>query len=180
MMMSMRIHNRILLVLLVLGVIPEMLFSQNETQDSSFLYHFSGEPLSFDSLGASRCLFMVNSPPQCHACEESLYAFLNTLSDRHCPIFIVWCDISDNLTRREKCRRSSSSVPEVTEVLFANSDELAERGWLNQHSIFPLLVLVDNHQKTATVLSGEALFVDDVRSSIVRKEADKQVRRFIR
>ena len=169
-----------MILLLLTPSVRDFCIGQETTLGAARFDLLDGTHCSLDSSIAHRCVLMVNRNPQCHACEESLYDFLGTLSPSNASLYIIYCDVADNMTRREMQARAMRAVPRVHKVLFISGEEFMVHLGTPIEMESPCIILYDNRVGSATIISGEKLFTDDYRASVIRTSVQKTVRRFAR
>ena len=139
-----------------------------------------GAPFRWDTLPRRRAVLVVNSPPQCHACEEGLYACLNSLAVDGSALYIAERKCPDPLCQQERRQqvRRQLSAPFIPLYVRAADEQKFEQILGNPH--YPLVLLIDTATGSATVLSDSQLFPDDPSQSTVRPEARREISRFLR
>lgn len=169
-----------IIALLLLLLVNDFCCGQTSTLGTAPFDLANGTKCVLDTIVNDRSIIMVNGGLQCHACEESLYAFLETLGQSRASICIAYCDIEDNLTRREMKMRALGAVPSLSEVFFIRKQTLLKHLDKNWEWDVPFIILYDKRNGQATVFSGEGLFVDDYQSSTIRHSVQKTIRGFVR
>lgn len=175
-----------LMVLLELVAIAGCLFpvwvrAQTAGTPMPPLYYQDGRFFSPDTISAERALFVLNSPPQCHACEESVAAFLtNTARIGGPPIFVVFSDVEGALARRDARARALQLLPSLTDVLYVDRRTSVGSEMLSNIDGFPALLLYDRDADECQFIAAQQLFVDDPARSDIRPSVQKRVRQFLK
>ena len=139
-----------------------------------------GKPVCWDSLPHRRSLMVVNSSPQCHACEEGIYRCLDGMGLPDSAFYIVERQCPDQLCRRERLeqiRRQLNSPFTPMYVIPTDEEKFAQ---LLRQRHYPLVLLIDKATGTATILSDDQLLPDDPSQTSVRPEARREINRFLR
>ncbi len=129
--------------------------------DQLALTDFSGGPFAMDSIPTRRALFIVNRPPQCHACEEGLIDFANTLDLGDCSLYVVESRAVNALARRESLEKLHSRLQLPFTPLFPMPAEEGELMAVIGDCEYPVILLWDRQWKTLTRWSGAALYPDN-------------------
>ena len=139
-----------------------------------------GKPFQWGSLPVRRAVVVVNDSPQCHACEEGLYACLNNIAVSDSTLYIVERKCPDPLCRQERRQqvRRQLTAPFTPLYVRAADEQKFEQILGNPH--YPLVLLIDTATGSAAVLSDSQLFPDDPTQSTVRPEARREISRFLR
>lgn len=139
-----------------------------------------GAPFRWDTLPHRRTVLVVNSPPQCHACEEGLYACLNNIAMSDSTLYIVERKCPDPLCRRERLQQMRQHLTAPFTPLYVPPADDKKLAQLLGQRHYPLVLLIDTATGSATVLSDSQLFPDDPTQSTVRPEARREISRFLR
>lgn len=139
-----------------------------------------GEPLCWDSLPHRHAVVVVNSAPQCHACEEGIYRCLNGMNLPEGVLYIAERQCPDQLCHRERLQqiRRQLTAP-FTPLYVRPADEEKLTQLLGRHH-YPLVLLIDKETGDASILSDSQLFPDEPTRSDVRPEAQRAIIRHLR
>ena len=139
-----------------------------------------GEPLCWDSLPHRHAVVVVNSAPQCHACEEGIYRCLNGMNLPEGALYIAERQCPDQLCHRERLQqiRRQLTAP-FTPLYVRPADEEKWEHAIGRHH-YPLVLLIDKETGDASILSDSQLFPDEPTRSDVRPEAQRAIIRHLR
>ena len=139
-----------------------------------------GNPFQYDNIPVRRAVIVVNDSPQCHACEEGLYACLNSMAVSDSALYIVERKCPDPLCRRERLQqiRQHLSVPFAPLYVRPADEEKLTQLLGRRH--YPLVLLIDKEAGTATILSDDQLLPNDPSQTSLRPEARREINHFLR
>ena len=139
-----------------------------------------GEPVCWDILPHRHAVVVVNSAPQCHACEEGIYQCLGGMNLPEGVLYIAERQCPDQLCHRERLQQIRRQLTAPFTPLYVRPAD--EEKW--EHAIgqrhYPLVLLIDKATGTATILSDDQLLPDDPSQTSVRPEARREINRFLR
>lgn len=140
--------------------------------------NYDGSPFPLDSIPSQYAVVLFNNPPQCHACEDELRQYLNTLPFKKSSLYVVDAKVNDFLGKKECLEKNRTSLHVPCKSLFvprAATDALLQQ--LSEFQ-FPLLLLYDKDADTLMVLSGKNLFPEDPWRAGLQEDAIGLLRRF--
>ena len=105
-----------------------------------------------------KAVFMMNNPPQCHNCEESLLAFMNTLDTVNCKLFVVFNNADSYLAKRDQIESVSKHLAVPFTPLFVPTEGKDIFLKTIRVSEFPAIMLKDAGDTDAAVFSGTQLY----------------------
>lgn len=123
--------------------------------------NYEGLPFSVDRIPTRYAIILVNNPPQCHACEDELRRYLNTLPFETSSLYVVDAKVSDFLGKKECEEKNRTSMHVPCKSLFVPREAMDTFPQLFAEMEFPLLLLYDKKSSTMMVLSGTDLFPAD-------------------
>ena len=139
-----------------------------------------GKFFQWDSLPVRRAVVVVNDSPQCHACEEGLYACLNSMVVSDSALYVVERKCTDPLWRRERLQQIRQHLTAPFTPLYVPFADDKKLTLLLGQRHYPLVLLIDKVMGTATILSDDQLLPDDPSQTSVRPEARREINRFLR
>lgn len=149
-------------------------------KDSLPLIEFAGQAFEWDSIPMPRAMFLLNRPPQCHACEEQLAAFANTLGLKGCMLYVV-DSYADSFMRRRECMEVAAQRLNVPfKSLFLSGADSARLPLLFKNSSFPMVLLWERGSSQLRVVSDLNLFPDSLMETGLRQETQEYLRLFAR
>ena len=117
-----------------------------------------------------KAVFIVNNPPQCHDCESTLLAFLNTLDTAACKVFVVFNNAGGSLAKQDLLAnvRRHLTLPFVPLFVPAELKDsfLAEIGT----PVYPVVLLKEARMTEARIVPNEQIFTEDLTSSTLKNE----------
>lgn len=152
----------------------------NVAIDSIKLTDSRGTNFLLDSVPGYRAIFVVNNPPQCHACEESVYDFVNSLDMGDCSMYVVERKVSGALARREVIQMEQSRLQVPFATLFVPADTDGDFSNAMGNQSYPLILLWEKGWESMKVISGNRLFPENPWETNLRPEAQMKIRQFVR
>ncbi|MCQ2279927.1 MAG: hypothetical protein MJZ49_03870, partial [Bacteroidales bacterium] len=140
--------------------------------------NYDASPLPWDSIPSQYAVFLVNNPPQCHACEDELRQYLNTLPFEKSSLYVVDAKVNDFLSKKECLEKNRTSLHVPCKSLFVPREATDLFSQLFSDFQFPLLLLYDRSADTLMVLSGKNLFPEDPWKQGLQDEPKELLRRF--
>lgn len=105
-----------------------------------------------------KAVFVLNNPPQCHNCEESLLAFMNTLDTVDCKLFVVFNNADSYLAKRDQIESVRKHLAISFTPLFVPTEGKDKFLKAIGVSEFPAIMLKDVGNTDAMVFSGIQLY----------------------
>ena len=131
---------------------------------------YDGSEADTTLLRATKAVFVVNNPPQCHSCEGSLLAFLQSVDTADCKIYVVFNNADSYLAKRDQIEnvRQHLSVPFIPLFVPTSAKDifLGTLGVAN----YPALLLKDMGSDKAVILSNEQIFTEDLTRSALKRD----------
>ena len=119
---------------------------------------YTGEHFTGSEHHDRKEVFVLNNPPQCHNCEESLLAFMNTLDTVDCRLFVVFNNADSYLAKRDQIESVRKHLTVPFTPLFVpteSKDEFLKTIGVKE---FPAVMLKDVENTDAVVFSGAQLY----------------------
>lgn len=139
-----------------------------------------GKPVHWDSLPQRHSLVVVNSSPQCHACEESIYTSMNEMNVPEGVLYIAERQCPDQLCRRERLQQIRRQLTVPFSPLYVRPTDEKKLAQLLGQRHYPLVLLIDKERGTATILSDNQLLPDNPTQTSLRPEAHREIYHFLR
>ena len=134
------------------------------------LQTYEGEAFSVGKVSASKAVFLVNNPPQCHNCEAALLNLLSSVDTSVCKIFIVFNNADSFLAKKDQIAnvRQHLSTPFVPLFVPTETKDafLKEMGTL----VYPIVLLKEAGDERALIHLNEQIFTEELTSSTLKKE----------
>ena len=139
-----------------------------------------GKFVCWDSLPHQHAVVVVNSAPQCHACEEGIYQCLGGMNLPEGVLYIAERQCPDQLCHRERLQqiRRQLTIPFTPLYVLPKEEEQFSQTMGARH--YPLVLLVDKETGKATILSDSQLFPEDPSRTDIRPEARREIIRHLR
>lgn len=148
------------------------------TIDNLGLRTYEGNVVMGKELASSNVIFIVNNPPQCHSCEETLLSFLNTVDTTACKVCIVFNNADSYMAKRDQIENVSRQLSIPIKPLFVpTSDKAAFMEQLGE-GLFPVVMLKSSDCPEAVVIPNGQIFVED-RTSALKTEFVSRIRKFV-
>ena len=139
---------------------------------------YEGKAFTGWETSLSRTIFIVNSPPQCHCCEESLLSFASTIDTAVCKICVVFNNADSYLAKRDQMENVRKRLTIPFTPLFVpteNKDKFLKTTGVGE---FPAVILQDVGSSEAIVLSGTEIY-EAGQSSALNQTFIRKITKFL-
>lgn len=137
-----------------------------------------GAFIGLESL-SSKMIFIVNNPPQCHDCEESLFSFVSTIDTSACKVCVVFNNADGYMAKRDQIEsvRKHLAVP-FTPLFVPTEGKEAFLKTLNA-SGYPAILLKEEGEQAVDVFSNETIFEANPATSRILMGFIRKITRFL-
>lgn len=142
------------------------------------LTSYEGVEFTAEQLLSRKAVFVLNNPPQCHSCEESLLTALNDADTAACSIYVVFNNADTYLAKRDQIEnvKKHLSVPFIP--LFVPTKRKKEFLEVLGINTFPALLFKTEMATDAIVVSGEQIYGSN-QSSALNQEFIRKISHFL-
>ena len=128
---------------------------------------------------SSKVIFIVNNPPQCHNCEESLCSFINTLDTALCKVCVVFNNADSYMAKRDQIENTRKQLTVPFTSLFVPTK--GKDGFLQKLNVrnFPMVLLKETGETEVSVVPNELIFSENQTVSKVQEGFVRKIARFV-
>lgn len=119
---------------------------------------YEGKAFTEWETSLSGTIFIVNNPPQCHSCEESLFSFVSTIDTAICKVCVVFNNADSYLAKRDQIEDVRKHLTVPFTPLFVPTEGKDKFLKTIGVSVFPAVILQNVGSSEAMVLSGTEIY----------------------
>lgn len=140
---------------------------------------YDGQTVAGTEFVSSKVIFIVNNPPQCHNCEESLFSFVNTLDTASCKVCVVFNNADSYMAKRDQIENTRKQLAVPFIPLFVPTKGKGE--FLQKLNVrnFPVVLLKETNETEVSVIPNELIFSENPTVSKIRGGFVRKIARFV-
>ena len=140
---------------------------------------YNGCPVTDTELLSPKVIFIVNNPPQCHNCEESICSFVSTLDTGACKVCVVFNNADGYMSKRDQMEsiRKHLTVPFMPLFIPTESKESVLK--LLNAGVFPVILMKEASEREAILIPNELIFSENLTTSEIRQTFVNKIRQFL-
>lgn len=143
------------------------------------LQTYGGSAFDGKELARSKVIFVVNNPPQCHDCEESLFGFISAIDTSLCKVCVVFNNADSYLAKQDMVDKVQKRLSVPFTPLFVPTEE--KEGFIKKLNgrNFPVVMLKEAGGEEAVVVAEKEIFAEGVAVSRLQEGFVRKVMLFL-
>lgn len=122
---------------------------------------YEGDAFTGKDFLPSKVIFIVNNPPECHNCEETLFSFVGTLDTAACKVCVVFNNVDSYMAKRDQIESVRKHLRVPFTPLFVPSEGKEKFLKMLNVSSSPMVLLKEAGETEAVVVPNELIFVEN-------------------